>query len=460
MRRDLRSTVYRVWLICVLEGGTLWLAGLAAYWIARSELDVARPPSAAHLASFASCCLLWMAALGLHSSRMRESSAGVFGRVAFGLIFGSISTGVLAWLLPGSPIAATWILSAAALALLPLLVARAAWTRLSDDSKFRRRVLVLGAGNRATSVAMLRRRADRRGFDIVGFVAVNGDPESVPGQKLLDARHGLFQLARERAIDEVVVAIDDRRRTFPATELIECRLAGIQVTEVETFLERETGKIRLDVLNPSWLIYAPGFAYGGWRRVSHRVLDILVVLVAAVVCLPLMALTALAIKLAEGPAAPVLLFQERVGLLEKRFHIIKFRSMSVNAESGGAPQWVSKDDRRITQVGRFIRMFRIDELPQLWNVLRGEMSIVGPRPERPEFVEQLSERIPFYRERHWVKPGITGWAQLCYSYGASEKDALEKLQYDLYYVKNASLLLDLYIIVRTFEVVLFAKGAR
>jgi len=232
----------------------------------------------------------------------------------------------------------------------------------------------------------------------------------------------------------------------------------VEVTEVLSFLERETGRVRIDMLNPSWMIFGEGFRRDPLRLFSSRALDLMAGIGVLVVSLPIMSLTALAIKV-EDWRAPVLYAQSRVGLGGRLFRLLKFRSMREDAESNGV-QWAQFGDPRVTRVGAVIRKLRFDELPQVFNVLWGQMSFVGPRPERPEFVERLAEKIPYYWQRHCVKPGITGWAQLCYPYGSSEQDALEKLQYDLYYIKNNSLLFDLVILIQTAEVVLLGKGAR
>jgi sugar transferase (PEP-CTERM system associated) len=237
-------------------------------------------------------------------------------------------------------------------------------------------------------------------------------------------------------------------------------LAGVEVTELLTFLERETGRVRIDALNPSWMIFGDGFRRDPVRLFSSRVLDVSASSGILLVTWPLMLITAMAVKLEEGWHAPVLYGQERVGLGGQTFRLLKFRSMRVDAEYDGQPRWAEKGDQRVTRVGRVIRKLRVDELPQILNVLRGHMSFVGPRPERPEFVRELAQKVPYYAQRHCVRPGITGWAQLCYQYGSSEKDALEKLQYDLYYVKNNSFLFDLSILVQTAEVVFMGKGAR
>ena len=232
------------------------------------------------------------------------------------------------------------------------------------------------------------------------------------------------------------------------------------MTELLTFLERESGRVRVDVLNPSWIIFGEGYRRGSLRQLTSRTLDLIASAVLILVSLPAMVATMIAIKLEDGLRAPVLYRQERVGFGGRIFKLMKFRSMRIDAEAPGEARWAQKDDPRVTRVGAVIRTLRIDELPQILNVLRGDMSLVGPRPERPEFVAELSKKIPYYFERHCLKPGITGWAQLCYPYGSSEEDATEKLQYDLYYIKNNSLLLDLVILVETAEVALFGKGAR
>jgi sugar transferase (PEP-CTERM system associated) len=239
--------------------------------------------------------------------------------------------------------------------------------------------------------------------------------------------------------------------------LLRCRLSGIGVIDLIHFLERETGKVDVRLLNPSHIIFASGFTRNALRRFNVRALDIVGSLGLLLVAWPIFVVAAIAIYLEDR--GPVLYRQARVGLEGRVFNLIKFRSMRVDAERGRA-QWATREDTRVTRVGRIMRKYRIDELPQIFNVLRGHMSIVGPRPERPEFVADLELKIPYYRERHYTKPGLTGWAQLCYQYGSSEDDAIEKLQYDLYYLKNHSLLFDLAILVQTAEVVLWQKGAR
>jgi sugar transferase (PEP-CTERM system associated) len=341
-----------------------------------------------------------------------------------------------------------------------VIMLRLGFKHFVDDTPLKRRVLVYGTGRSAAAIAGLRRRSDQRGFVVTGYVQPEEESLEVPEERVLAPGGDLLALCESLDVHEVIVAMDDRRRAFPIRELLECRLAGIDVTELLTFLERETGRVRIDVLNPSWLIFGEGFRRGSMRLFTSSAIDIIASLLILAVSLPLMLATAVAIKLEEGWRAPVFYLQERVGLGGRVFRLIKFRSMRIDAESAGEARWAEKDDPRVTRVGAVIRKLRVDELPQIINVLRGHMCFVGPRPERPEFVEELAVKIPYYMQRHCVKPGITGWAQLCYPYGSSEQDALEKLQYDLYYIKNNSLLFDLSILAQTVEVVFMAKGAR
>jgi len=268
----------------------------------------------------------------------------------------------------------------------------------------------------------------------------------------------LADLADEQDIEEIVVALDDRRAGMPVDALLDCKLAGIAVTEYSTFWERETGRVDLDALHPSWMIFSDGFVGGGLQAIAKRGFDLLASLAILVWTLPLLMVTAIAVRL-ESPGA-VLYRQERVGLNGKPFMLNKFRSMRADAEKDGVPKWAAVNDSRVTMVGRLIRKSRIDEIPQVLNIFKGEMSLIGPRPERPFFVDRLRDAIPYYFERHRVKPGISGWAQLNYPYGASDEDALQKFQFDLYYVKNYSLFLDLLVLIQTVRVVLWPVGAR
>lgn len=398
-------------------------------------------------------------AVGLYSVRQRSTLGGLLVRIVAAVANAAAMSILAFYLLPAIAIGRGLLGITATIAVVLLAATRLLFERIVDQDTFRRRVLVFGAGRRAASLLELRRRSDTRGFRIVGFIPSEGDAASVPDERLLARPDDLFRWATDAEVDEIVVAMDDRRRAFPMHEFLECRMAGIDICELPTFLERETGKVRLDVLNPSWIIFGDGFRASPLQRVLERGFDVLASLSLLLLAAPLMLCAVVAIRLEEGWRAPILYRQRRVGRYGETFDVLKFRSMRVDAEKDGAV-WAVQNDPRVTRVGAIMRKTRIDELPQLVNVLRGDMSFVGPRPERPEFVAELEQKIPYYRERHTVKPGITGWAQLCYPYGSSEKDALEKLQYDLYYVKNRSLLFDLAILVQTVEVVVWGKGAR
>ena len=345
----------------------------------------------------------------------------------------------------------------AGIAIVLLIVNRLLLSGLLGTSAFRRRVLVLGAGQRAQRLRALGERPES-GFAIVGYIAMSEAHPLVDEAIARGAIHNLTRYVENLGVSEVVLALEERRNALPLKDLLRIKTAGVHVNEFSSFLERETGRVDLDTVNPSWLIFSDGFSSG--RMVSSaakRAFDIFASALLLVLTAPLIALFAFIVKLdSKGPA---FYRQSRVGLYGENFDVIKLRSMRSDAEAAGV-QWASRDDPRVTRVGRFIRKVRIDELPQAWTVLRGKMSFVGPRPERPEFVSGLEEQLPFYAERHMVKPGITGWAQINYPYGASIEDARNKLEYDLYYAKNYTPFLDLLIILQTLRVVLWHEGAR
>ena len=320
---------------------------------------------------------------------------------------------------------------------------------------------VYGAGDRAAKLNVLCRHSDQIAFSFVGFVESPGEHPMVNARQYnLCERSALGLCGLKKRLKKLLSAVNDRRKNFPMDDLLDCRLSGIDVTEPISFLERETGKVYLDMLHPSWMIFSDGFKRTNLRDYFKRAFDIFATSLLLTVVWPIFVLTALGIWLESRGRQPILYRQVRTGQNGAPFELLKFRSMRVDAEHDGIPQWAQIGDERVTAIGRFIRPFRIDELPQILNILRGDMSLVGPRPERLEFVKDLSEKIPYYSERHRVKPGLTGWAQMNFPYGSSEQDAIEKLQYDLYYVKNHSLFLDLFILIQTAEVVLFGKGAR
>jgi sugar transferase (PEP-CTERM system associated) len=348
-------------------------------------------------------------------------------------------------------------LIAVQLAFVAILIVRAIYSAYADHSRFKRRVLVLGAGPRAKSMLSLRSNDISEGYLCVAFLRMNKEEGSIPEAYEFEDIISLVDYARELGIDEIVIATQERRGKLPVKDLLTCRLSGITVLDYSTFVERETGQVDLDSLNPSWLIFSDGFIGGNIDHALKRTFDVAVSLMIVAFSAPILLVTAIVILVTDP--GPVFYRQQRIGLHGKPFNIIKFRSMRIDAERGG-PQWAGQNDSRITPIGRIIRATRIDEIPQVLNVLKGDMSFVGPRPERGVFVDALTEEIPYYSERHQMKPGITGWAQLNYPYGASVEDARKKLQYDLYYVKNYSIFLDLLIIIQTVRVVLWPHGVR
>ncbi|RED49887.1 TIGR03013 family XrtA/PEP-CTERM system glycosyltransferase [Aestuariispira insulae] len=353
---------------------------------------------------------------------------------------------------------------------LAAVMVRVVFDRLMRDRKvLRKRVLVLGTGSQAEKIYQVARTDDQKLFELVGFLSFGRSEERCDVQPVLSDnlrtdRYALADFASANDVDEIVVTLRDRRRPegklgdgLPIWEMMDCKLRGIQVTEFANFWERELGKVDLKTIRPSWIIFSDGFRVSMGKRVVKRIFDIAVSAMFVLTVLPIMLLTMIAIKL--DSRGPIFYSQERVGLDGRTFSVLKFRSMRTDAEAKGA-QWASKNDDRVTRVGRFIRKTRIDEIPQILNVLKGEMSFVGPRPERPVFVNDLDEKVPFYRERHRIKPGITGWAQINYPYGATLEDAHEKHAFDLYYLKNIGFFLDIVILIQTVRVVLFGEGAR
>jgi sugar transferase (PEP-CTERM system associated) len=340
-----------------------------------------------------------------------------------------------------------------------IFLARIIFFKTSELRFLESRIIFLGGGPLAKECSDLAiQNNNYHKYDIAGFIAIPSEECCVPAAHLLKVRDGdsLVSLANQYNVEEIVVSVQNRRGGFPIKELLECKLQGVKVTDAATFFERETCQIRVDSLQPSWLVFGGGFDQSFIRTFMKRGFDLICSATILIATFPVMLLTALLIYLEDR--SPIFYQQERVGKDGKSFNVLKFRSMRNDAEKGGKPQWAAQNDPRVTRIGNFIRKTRIDELPQILNVFKGEMSFVGPRPERPYFVEQLIEVVPYYNVRHSIKPGITGWAQVRYGYGSSAEDALQKLQYDLYYVKNNSLFLDVLILIDTLKVVLFRSG--
>ncbi|HWF85437.1 MAG TPA: TIGR03013 family XrtA/PEP-CTERM system glycosyltransferase [Vicinamibacterales bacterium] len=339
-----------------------------------------------------------------------------------------------------------------------VLTWRIAFNHFAHDPHLEERILIVGTGQIARMLAQQIGIQQDFAYRLVGFVEERDDAPIVRQHDILGSASEIDRIVADRHVDRIVVGLSDRRGRLPIEQLLRAKVSGVRVEDATTTYERLTGKILIDDLKPSWLIFSDGFRASRATRLVKRLLDLVFSIIGVVLSMPLMVLTAIAIRL-DSPGH-ILYSQERVGEHGHVFKVFKFRSMRMDAEREGTPVWARDKDDRITRVGRFIRRTRLDELPQFWNVLRGDMSFVGPRPERPFFVEQLAQEIPFYVQRHSVKPGLTGWAQVKYQYGSTVEDAMEKLRYDLYYIKHLSIVFDLTIVLDTVKVILFGKGAK
>lgn len=427
-------------------------------WADTGQISVSLNEHLIPAITFATVFSFTMFAFGLYSKEHSQNFGTVFTRLLVSFLCGFLTLAMVFYIYPDLSIWRSAFAIALVAGLFGILIIRWIYLSVADIDAFKTRVLVLGVGERAKKIELLEGRNRRGEFACVGFVPLSDQSPQISAERNIWGNMSLPELAKEQGVEEIVVAVDERRGGLPVRALLDCKLNGIRVTDYSDFWERHTGKADLDALHPSWLIFSDGFV-GGWLQAGlKRIFDILASLLLLVFSLPLLALTAIAVKL-ESPG-PIFYRQERVGLNGNTFMLTKFRSMRQDAEKDGVPRWAAINDNRITRIGAFIRKTRIDELPQIFNVLAGEMSFIGPRPERPYFVDKLCEAIPYYLERHRVKPGISGWAQLNYPYGASTEDAKEKFQYDLYYIKNYSLFLDLIVMIQTARVVLWPNGAR
>jgi sugar transferase (PEP-CTERM system associated) len=438
------------------------LGAAEAGWVLRLwQIDQAAEPITTRvpqLLAFAVTLQLAMVAVGVYGVEALQSLRFACARLLVAISLGVILLSFLFFLLPAISLWRSNSLYAMVMAIAGLVAVRLALGRYLGGEAFKRRLLVLGAGARAARIAEIGRRGGA-GFLVVGYVAMNDGPQAVPDAIDRNDVPSLADLVVSLRASEVILALEERRNSMPVGDLLRIKTTGVHVNDISSFLERETGRVDLDSVRPSWLIFSDGFSSG--RRLSSaakRLFDVLVSAIILAFTAPLIMLTAIAVKIeSKGPA---FFRQTRVGQYGQAFDVLKLRSMRSDAEIAGQAIWALENDPRITRIGRIIRKLRIDELPQSWSVLKGEMSFVGPRPERPQFVTDLEQRIPFYAERHMVKPGITGWAQINYPYGASLEDARHKLEYDLYYTKNYTPFLDLLILLQTVRVVLWPEGAR
>jgi len=452
---------HAVLLLGLVDAALLLIAAEAGWVIRAHQIGMTVLPITTRLPqliAFAFALQVALIAVGAYGVASFLSLRFAAARLAVALLIGVSFLSILFFLVPPVALWRSNLAYATLIAMASLVIVRALLGRALGSDRFKRRILVLGAGHRAARIEAL---AAQPGANVIvaGFVGM-GEAQPVVAQAVpRDAIANLAAHVVDLHASEVVLALEERRNALPLNDLLRLRTTGVAVSEISTFLERETGRIDLHSVSPSWLIFSDGFASGRMlSSVFKRAFDIAASLLLLVLTLPLILLTAVAIKLeSHGPA---FYRQRRVGLYNQPFEIVKLRSMRQDAELAGKAVWAEQDDPRITRIGRIIRKVRIDELPQTWAVLKGEMSFVGPRPERPQFVDQLEQQLPFYAERHMVKPGITGWAQINYPYGASIDDARHKLEYDLYYAKNYSPFLDMLILLQTLRVILWPAGAR
>lgn len=404
-----------------------------------------------------------MLATGLYQGHIREGMSGILLRLFISLIASGVLTSILFYIVPELHIGRGILAISLLQSFFIIGTLRAIFIELVDTETFKKKILVYGAGKTAAQIdTKLRRKSDRRAFTIVGYILLEHQQQeqAVKDDKLIRMESSLLEYIHDHKIDEIVVATSDIQQDIPIGDLVVCKLNGIEVLDILSFFEREVGQVRIDIIDPQWLLFSEGFYKSRTKEALKRIFDIFSSIIILAIATPFVLLTIIAIIIEDGFRTPVLYHQIRVGKNGQHYRVYKFRSMSVDAESKGQAVWATKTDSRVTRVGSIIRKARIDEIPQIYNVLIGNMSFVGPRPERPEFVEELGKEIPYYHDRHLVKPGITGWAQLMYPYGSSLKDSYQKQLYDMYYIKNHSLFLDFLVLLQTVEVVLFGKGAR
>lgn len=440
----------------------LLMAAAELGWIYRlSEIGSIPDPITTRipqLLAFAAAIEISMVAVGVYGAEALTSLRFAFARLLVAVSLGILALSSIFFLVPDLSLWRSNLFYSMFISLGLLFSLRILLGKTLGGAAFKRRLVVLGAGPRAQRIKELSKQPGS-GFVVVGYIAMNDGPQEIPEAINRDAIYNLADHVVLLNASEVVLALEERRNALPLEDLLRIKTTGVHVNDLSSFIERETGRVDLDSVNPSWLIFSDGFSAS--RRISSalkRLFDILASAVLLVLTLPLIAIAAILVKLdSKGPA---FFRQKRVGLYGQEFEMIKLRSMRTDAEKDGEAQWAQENDPRVTRVGKVIRKLRIDELPQAWTVLKGEMSFVGPRPERKQFVDDLAQKMRYYSERHMVKPGITGWAQVNYPYGASLEDARHKLEYDLYYAKNYTPFLDLLILLQTVRVIIWPEGAR
>ncbi len=439
--------------------GSVWLALYIQHFFSSQSMGGLPEEMLPSASVYALVMMSSMIALGLYQRGVLERASGFVLRLLIVFGIGAVLMSLIFYIWPEISIPRKEFGLSLLISMAGVLILRSIFVRVTGADSRKRRVLVLGTGINADRIEELYIQNPTLGFVVVGFVNLGDSISLIDDYRQIPKEQDLYDIAIRMAVDEIVVAVDDRRKGLPVNELLDCKMRGVEILDLLTFFEKEDAIIKIDLLHPSWIFFSTGFYSGALAIHLKRGMDIVTSLILLILFLPVMLFIAITSLISSAGRHPVFYHQTRVGKDGKLFRIHKFRSMKVNAEADGA-RWASRNDTRVTRLGGFLRFARLDELPQLYNVLKGDMSLVGPRPERPEFVQRLSQEIPFYSERHRVKPGMTGWAQLMYAYAANREDTRKKLEYDLYYVKNTGLFLDLIILLETVEVVLLAKGAR
>ncbi len=454
-------------LLMAIEGllivASFVLAVKLRFWNDPAEVSMYMtfPDFGGQIAIVVSVCLACFYCNDLYDLTSGYSSVERVLRVEQSLGAASLLLGLVYFLFPQLLLSRGVFLIAMVLATAFILGGRKALDHAWQLANSTQRLVVLGTGQRAVDLAREISRRNDLGIQLEGFVSPTGseiDGETLFGFPILGPVSAMETIVKERRVSRIVVALEDRRGALPTRQLVTLRVQGLRVDDAATALSALTGRIALRTVNPSWFLFNEGFHRSKWNDFLKRSLDLAAGVVGLIVSLPVMILVAIIVR--TDSRGPIIYRQIRVGRMGKNFEVLKFRSMRIDAEQGTGAKWATENDPRATRVGRFLRKYRFDELPQFINVIRGEMSFVGPRPERPCFVDELAEKIPYYAERHSVRPGLTGWAQVQYPYGSSIEDAFNKLEYDLFYLKNMSLMFDLAIIVQTIRIVVGGRGAR
>lgn len=446
-------------LLGLIEAGLLAASAYGALvvnWLRAGRLVLWSGEFMVEVLLFTAAVVIGMVSTGLYNRQYGRELADVIVRLVVSCLVAAVVLTVVFYVSPAASIWRSAVALAFIFAFAAVVSTRYVYLRAARSDVFKRRIIVIGVGEKAARIESL--LDNGTAYECIGYLGPDADVVAIRRGPVIQGVNSLRLFVREHAVDEIVVALEERRSRLPLEELLACRMDGISVVDYASFWERETGRVDTDSVSPSWLIFSEGFPGGSIQATLKRLFDICASVVLLVFGFPLMLLTALAVRCESR--GPVFYRQERVGMNGRPFQLVKFRSMGIDAEQDGVPRWAQQKDPRVTRVGYFIRKTRLDETPQLFNVLRGDMSIIGPRPERPYFVEEISRVVPYYFERHRVKPGISGWAQLNYPYGASTEDAKVKFQYDLYYLKNYSILLDLFILLQTLRVIVWSEGAR